>query len=419
VESKTLEQQLADLKAGLETFSKEEIKAAYLKVEGEIKAIGDKADKTDVEKLQASVTLIKNALDKNQEYIDSDIANRKRRQADNAEIKSFNDILAETIERNKDQIRNYRPNGGELRFDMLPEAPKDKEGKAMEVKALGNMSMAVNFPGGTGVYQDVRGPLVQLPQERQWIADLLPQGTSQGTQIVYPKEGPLDGGAAAWPDQTVNKPQMSMNLTPMTAPFVWLAGWVIIQRDMLDDIPFMTSYIQNRMLVSLKTAENDFVLNGVGAVPGFQDVAVAYNGSFTNKVDRIIDAAYGQIPAGTMEYYYPTDVIVNTRDVVTLGLNKASGSGEYDLPLGTVAFTNGGLTIGSLRVTGTTSALLNTFYALDNRSTMFIRRIQPELRMFEDATLAKMNQIMFRVEERAALIMFNNNAIVKGVLGGS
>jgi HK97 family phage major capsid protein len=416
---KTLEQQLADLKAGLETFSKEEIKAALAKVEGEIKAVADKADKTELEKLNTSVTEIKTALDKNQQWIDSQIADGKRKPAGGEEKKSFNQILAETIERNSDKIRNYRPNGGELRFDLLPEAPKDKEGKAVEVKALGDMSMAVNFPGGVGVYQDVRGPLIQLPQERQWIADLLPQGTSQGTQIVYPKEGPLDGGAAAWTDQTTNKPQMSMNLTPVTAPFVWLAGWVVVQRDMLDDIPFMTSYLQNRMLVSLKTAENDFVLNGVGAIPGFQDVAVTYNGSFTKSVDKIIDAAYGQIPAGTSEYYYGTNIILNTRDVVNIGLNKATGSGEYDLPDGSVAFVNGGLTIGNLTVTGTTSALYNTFYALDKRSTMFIRRIQPELRMFEDATLAKKNQIMFRVEERAALILFNNSAIVKGVLGGS
>jgi hypothetical protein len=47
---------------------------------------------------------------------------------------------------------------------------------------------------------------------------------------------------------------------------------------------------------------------------------------------------------------------------------------------------------------------------------MFIRRMNPELRMFEDATLAKKNKIMFRIEERATVIGFNNKAIVKGLL---
>jgi hypothetical protein len=47
---------------------------------------------------------------------------------------------------------------------------------------------------------------------------------------------------------------------------------------------------------------------------------------------------------------------------------------------------------------------------------MFIKRLQPELRMFEDSTLAKLNKIMFRVEERATLAIFNNAALVKGTL---
>jgi HK97 family phage major capsid protein len=419
VEPKTLETQLAELKAGLETFSKEEIKAGLSKIEEQIKAIADKADKGELEKLNTSVAEIKTAMAKNQEWIDEQIVNGKRKKAGNPEAKSFNEILADTIKRNASTIANFRRNNPELRFDLLPEGEKDSEGKALEVKAVGDMSIAANFPGATGLYQDVRGPLIMTPYERQWIADLLPQGTSTGTQVAYPKENGIDGGAAAWTDQTQNKPQVDFNFIPMTAPFTWIAGYAVVQRDMIDDIPWMTSYLQNRLLVSLKTAENDFVINGVGAIPGLEDVAVVYNGSYKNPVDKLIDAAYGQIPAGTSEFYYPTNAIINTRDVVTLGLNKASGSGEYDLPLGSVTFVNGGLSIGGLKVTGTTSARWGTFYVLDNRATMFIRRLQPELRMFEDATLAKKNQIMFRIEERAALIIFNNSAIVKGVLANS
>lgn len=419
METKTLETQLTELKAGLETFTKEEIKTSLAKIEGEIKAVADKADKTELEKLNTSLTEIKTAFDKNQVWIDEQIADGKRGRVKGNEKKSFNQILAETIERNADSIRNFRRNNPELRFDLLPEAPKNNEGKAAEVKAVGDMSMAVNFPGGLGLYQDVRGPVIMIPYERQWIADLLPQGTSQGTQVIYPKENGIDGGAAAWTDQTQNKPQVDFNFTSAVSPFVWIAGWAVVQRDMIDDITWMTSYLQNRLLVSLKTAENDFVLNGVGAIPGFQDVAVTYNGGYKAAVDKIMDAGYGQIPAGTSEFYYPTNAIINTRDVVTIGLNKATGSGEYDLPDGSVAFTNGGLTIGDLKVSGTTSCAYGTFYVLDNRATMFIRRLQPELRMFEDATLAKKNQIMFRIEERSALIIFNNSAIVKGVLTNS
>ena len=47
---------------------------------------------------------------------------------------------------------------------------------------------------------------------------------------------------------------------------------------------------------------------------------------------------------------------------------------------------------------------------------MFLRRMQPEIRMFEDAELAKVNKVMFRVEERVTQVIFNTDALVKGEL---
>jgi len=417
---KTIVEQLAEIKAGLETLTKTEVKAALDKVEEQIKAIETKADKTEVETLKTQLAELKTAADKNQKWIDAKVIESKRQKTGGNEEKSFNDYLGETIEKNADTIRNYRRNGGELRFDLMPEAEK-VEGKSVEVKTVGNMSLSNNFPGATSVYQDVRGPIIESPYNRIWVADLLPQGTSTGTQVVYPKEtGPAagsEGGVGVWTDYTTDKPQVDWDFTPQTASFTWIAGWCVVQRDMLDDIPWMTSYLQSRLLISLKTAETDFVLNGSGAIPGLQDVASVYNGTMTVPVDRIIDAALGQIPDATSEFYQGDLVIARLRDLITkIGLNKSGGSEEYDLPSGAVAFNNGKVTIGTLNVVGTTAIPFDTFYALDTRATMFIRRIQPELRMFEDATLAKKNQVMFRIEERAALIVFNNAAIVKGVL---
>lgn len=415
---KTIAEQLADIKAGLETFSKTEIKAALDKVEGELKAIETKADKTEVEDLKKQLAELKEAADKNQKWIDAKVIESKRFKGGNEE-KSFNDILAETIERNADKIRNFRPKSEELRFDLLPDETKDKNG---EVKTVGDMSITNNFSGATTLYQDVRGPLIDSPYNRVYVADLLPQANSTGTQVAYPKEtGPAsgtEGGAAVWTDYTANKAQIDWDFTTQTNAFTWIAGWAVIQRDMLDDIPWMTSYLQNRLLVSLKTAETDFILNGSGAIPGLQDLASPYNGTLTVPVDRILDAAIGQIPDATSEFYMGNLVITRIRDLVTkIALNKASGSGEYDLPAGAVVLNpDGTVRIGNLRVVGTTAMAWDTFYALDTRATTWITRIRPELRMFEDATLAKKNQIMFRIEERATLIVFNNAAIVKGVL---
>jgi len=415
---KTIAEQLTELKTGLETFSKAEIKSAIDAIDAKITAIETKAEKSEVDTLKAELAEIKEAAGKNQKVIDAFVSEGKREKIGN-EQKSFNTILAETIERNADKIRNYRPNGGELRFDMLPEESKDKNG---EVKAVGDMSISNNFPGATSIYQDIRSPLIDSPYNRVYVGDLLPQASSTGTQVVYPKEtGPAsgtEGGAAVWTDYTTNKAQIDWDITSQTNAFTWIAGWTVVQRDMLDDISWMTAYLQNRLLVSLKTAETDFILNGSGAIPGFQDLASPYNGSLTVPVDRILDAAIGQIPDATSEFYMGNLVITRVRDLVTkIALNKASGSGEYDLPSGAVVLNpDGTVRIGNLKVVGTTAMAWDTFYALDTRATTWITRIRPELRMFEDATLAKKNQVMFRIEERAALVVFNNAAIIKGVL---
>lgn len=315
------------------------------------------------------------------------------------QTKSFNEVIKETIEANAEKIKSLATNFGT---------------ENLEMKAVGDMSISGNFPNATALYQDARTGLLLNPYERQFLGDILPGGTSTGTQIVYPKENGSEGGIDEW--TSGNKPQVDYDITTETIAFAWLAGVVIVDRAMLDDIAWLTSYLQNRLLLDLKAKENDFILNR--AVTGLLVKATAYNGAFTNAVDRIIDASWGQIVEDTKDMYSPTHVVMKPREAVKIGLNKAEGSGEYDLPQGSVAFANGNLQVGGLNVLSTTSMPTGEFLAMDARATQFVKRLQPELRMFEDAALARQNKLMFRIEERVALAVYNNNALVTGDLVG-
>ena len=128
----------------------------------------------------------------------------------------------------------------------------------------------------------------------------------------------------------------------------------------------------------------------------------------------IIDAAFGQIPTQTYDFYVPSNVILHPRDSVVLGLNKAIGSGQYDLPPGSINFGAGRLSIAGLDTVTTTDIDRNDFVTFDRNALMFIRRMSPEIRMFEDAALAKRNKVMFRIEERVSIAIFNDLAVVKG-----
>lgn len=376
----------------------EKIEAITKKID-EIKGLDENVTVEDLKKIKEDLSVTIRSVDR--------LAINFKRQDNGSgkpEVKTFNDILSETIEEHADEIKTFKKGNPEKKF---------------ELKAVGDMSVAANFPGAGPFTQDVRNQAIEVPFNRVWLSDVLPQGTSNGSSILYPKENGGEGGAALWTDKTQDKPQMDFDLTGQNAYFKWLAGIVIIEREMLDDIPFLRSYLTNKMLISLKIAENDFILNGstdTNPVDGMLDVATAYDGTFTNDVDRIIDAGWGQIVEDTFDFYNPTHTILTPRDSVAIGLNKAAGSGEYNLPAGSVAFAAGQLTVAGLTVVKTVQVGTGNFITFDRNALMFIKRMQPELRMFEDAALAKKNKIMFRVEERATLAIFNNAAIVTGTL---
>jgi hypothetical protein len=318
--------------------------------------------------------------------------------------KSFNDYIAETLKDNADVIKAYKSGNESLAIKVAPED-------------------SLSFTDAPRFTEDVRQGLIPYPANRVWLSDILPQGSSVGSHVTYPKEGAAtiegDNVAALWERSTGDpKKLMKYNLESMTAHFHWLAGFAVVEREMLDDVAWLTSYLQTRLLISLKVAENNFILNGGGtggnAVAGLLDSAKTYDGDMTAYVDQVIDAAYGQIVENTHEFYQGTTAILNPRDMVKIGLNKATGSGEYDLPGNSVTFSNGKLTIGGLEAVSTTGMNKLDFLTLDKNAVMFLRRMQPEIRMFEDAELAKHNLVMFRIEERATQAIFNDDALVLG-----
>lgn len=373
-----------DIQNAINEFE-EKSKGAY---EAEIKEIKEDFEKKSLE------------LQKHLDALDVRLQKAKGAQTEN---KTFNQILGETIKSNAEAIQNF----------------KQGDNLVLEMKAVGDMSIAANFPNSTPFNQEVRNAMIQNPYDRVWLSDYLPQGSTTKGSVIYPKENGGEGGAATWVTGSGNKAQMDFDITSHSAFVKWIAGWVVVDREMLDDIDWVSSYIQSKMLISLKVAENNFILNGTSdsnPVQGLLDVATDYDGTYTAAVDKMVDSAYGQIPEDTFEFYQGNTAILNVRNAVSIGLNKAEGSGEYDLPPGTVVFENGRLRVAGLNMATTTQLGVNNFLTFDKTATLLINRLKPELRMFEDAALAKQNKVMFRIEERITLAIFNNAAVVKGIL---
>ena len=89
------------------------------------------------------------------------------------EKSTFNENIAKAIQENAEAIKNHKRGSGEITLTM---------------KAVGDMSIGNNFVGATPFIQDVRTNLIAQPFNRVWLADLMPQGTSSGNSVLYPKE---------------------------------------------------------------------------------------------------------------------------------------------------------------------------------------------------------------------------------------
>lgn len=322
--------------------------------------------------------------------------------ADAAKPKSLEQILFEGMTEKKDALLGVM-NGNKSASIMLTKANEDLDPANW---ANGSLTIATQ-DRSRGLYENPFAPV--------WFRNLLPQGTTTGGTIQYIIENGNVGAAGVWDGSgpigdLTNKPGTAPLFDSVTKSVIWIAGITRVKREMLDDIAWLQGYLARRLTTGrtgLWVAENTQIYNALVAS------SVAYDGTKTIPVEIIYDAAFGQLRDS---YHVPTTILMNSRDVVSLiALNKATTSGEYDLPPGTVAMVNGQLTIGGVPVIGAPNVPAGEFMVFDRSATEFITRMSPEVRFFEeDRDNVPKNLITVRAEERILPVVYDANAVIAG-----
>lgn len=105
---------------------------------------------------------------------------------------------------------------------------------------------------------------VQGLRRRLAIADLLSQGTLSGNAITYFVEGALEGDFTTVAEGAL-KPQLHYaDPTPVTDALKKIAAFIKESDEMIEDLPFLASSINNRLLYNLALFEENQILNGNG-----------------------------------------------------------------------------------------------------------------------------------------------------------
>jgi HK97 family phage major capsid protein len=383
----------------------EEIKSAFEGVKTEVNGAIEtlKADnavavdglKTELEELKSQISVVKDAADKLE-------AKNNRKTMNENQAKGFNASLAEAIEKNADSIAK------------LGRGEQKRSGFILDTKAVGNMTEAVNLTGD--IPRQYAPQVYALPNRKVHIRSLVPVGTISTGLFTFPKETGGEGEAGPQ-TQGSTKPQIDFDITMTDAPAQYIAGFVRISRQMLDDVPAMTSFLQARLLEKYLLAEDSQLLFGNGSAPNLTGLTVnasAPTGAATVDVEQLVQAI-AQVSATN---YSANGILINPSDWANI-MNTKNTNAAYSLPGSTVVTTDGSVTIAGIPVFQSTAIAVDKFLVGDWSMGAQIMQNQGISVQFSemDSDNFQKNLITVRVEARIAFPIYYNNAFVYGDFG--
>jgi HK97 family phage major capsid protein len=289
-------------------------------------------------------------------------------------------------------------------------------GFRFELKTVGDMAITTNLTGGTGLITDYAPGIVANPARPTHIRDILPKSPMNGMYYNYLKENGAGEGSFTMVSEAGSKSQVDFDLVEQTVKAEVCAGWVTISNQMLEDVPSLVGFLSTRLVERLLVKEDEELCWGSGSTPEISGINTSGNytsatGSATIDIEQLVQAISQLAALGRQ----PSGIILNPTDYFALALNKAATSGDYSLPSMVSVGPDGGVRVAGVPTIFNASQTLGQFTVGDfNSGSLLLIRKSPEIKFIVDATLAKKNQTLVRLEERIALAIYGSTYIVRG-----
>lgn len=282
-----------------------------------------------------------------------------------------------------------------------------------EIKAAADMGTG-NITGLMAANTTVIPGINMLPNTKQHIRPLLPVGTMDKGSITFLRETG-GNGVPTTVAENATKPQVDREAEEVTVDAQFIAAWLRISRKALDDLSFMRSFLGARMMEMYLDAEDAQLIYGDNTSTNLDGIwrnAV----QSTNTVGPLIERIVKDISDIEEAKYMTSAVWVRPKDYYNILLNKAVGSGEYDLPASLVAIQNGQIYIAGVPVFRTTALNSNDYVVGDffAGAGMFIRSNAIVEFFDQDRDNVITNKITVRIEGRIALAVYRPAAFRKG-----
>lgn len=202
---------------------------------------------------------------------------------------------------------------------------------APEFKAATD-TIAVGTGGDlTPLLTDYDRTIVKPKRQRPVIADLLGTGTVSGNAVTYFVEGAEYGDFATVAEGAL-KPQMSFDPpTEVTDKVKKIAGWIKVTDEFLEDLPFLKTEIDNRLMHKLAMFEEAQLFRGDGVGTNILGILNRTGVQLVTatSADDLADAIFrAMTKISTATDLTATGVIINPLDYQALKLQR-DGNGQY------------------------------------------------------------------------------------------
>jgi HK97 family phage major capsid protein len=395
---KTIADNFTKTSAQIEAVKSEHQKA-ITDLEAKHKAAIDQLTKANDEEISKVSTLVK--------QLEKDLEDQKKKANEFAQAqiqsKSTEAEFEEKLTAQKEQL-------GQKRLFSV-----DLSTKAFGMKAVGNMGSATNLTGSYFVTPDVKPGVVVRPFEQLHMRDLLPIGRTASNVVRHLRDNGGEGGPATVAEGGT-KPQMDRDLSIEDASVRKIATYLRVPEEMIEDIPYLTSFITNVGTEEVMAVEDAQIIYGDGTGQNL-------DGLFTNKTAF----AAGTVVIGASSNRF--DVLRAAR----MQMRKAKRAPSFALvsPLDYFVMTSAKDTTNNYILQGGGNGLVpaldgvpiiemnqmtdGDFLLVDRRAAEIDFRTNVQVRFYEqDQDNAIKNMVTIVIEERLALPIYYTDGLVGG-----
>jgi hypothetical protein len=272
-------------------------------------------------------------------------------------------------------------------------------------KIVGNMTMIDNLTG-TSQVSYVQNPILRsfFNPHLYDVFRIVPTATGN---VTFPRgKSPVGEGSFGAQTEGSAKAQVDYDVEMVNVSVPFIAGYARVSRQMLQDLPFLQSYLSQSLIEDWNRAVNVRFLNSIATN------STALSTSQTLTVAKMIDgiAQHGNIGLGN------ANLILTTWPAwSTLLLTKPA---DFSVPASVAVDQSGAIRINGIPVVPHSQVTGSRFYVMNTNAFGIAQASGLQVRSteFNEDDFVK-NLITYRAEARIELLAFQPTAAVYGATG--